>query len=181
MLAEIALYILDIARNSLDAGSTRVEISLTVTDNARVSFRIIDNGCGMDEDTLAHALVPGFSLSGISGRGYGLPTLKKAALDAFGSFSLRSFPGHGTCVEVSFCMDCALSPVLGDVEETVRLLVITNPGVDFLYTRNQNGRTASMDTASFREILGELYKPMQPEILTYIQDYLCQMRLSLLS
>ena len=182
MLADISLHILDIARNSLDAGASRVEITLCIIDSpSRISFEIRDDGCGMDEQTCEFALLPGYSTSGLSGRGYGLPSLKEAALASGGSFVLSSRVGQGTCVNASFDSASAACPPLGDVAQSVLLLITATPDVDFLYRIRHGMQEDSLDTAQLRGVLGEQYQPMRPELYAYIGDCLQNLSLSLLS
>lgn len=56
-MREISLHILDIARNSIEAGATIVEISVVEDSRAdRLEVVIRDNGAGMDPSHLEHAM-----------------------------------------------------------------------------------------------------------------------------
>ena len=58
-MKELSLNILDISQNSVKAGATRVDI--TVTESVKkdiVSIMIGDNGCGMSEDMLNAVIDP---------------------------------------------------------------------------------------------------------------------------
>ena len=59
-MKEIALYVLDIAQNSITANATVLEVALSETADA-ITFTIADNGKGMSPELLAQVsdLVPG--------------------------------------------------------------------------------------------------------------------------
>ena len=48
-MKELSLNILDVAKNSVRAGASLIEIALTLDEEAILTFAITDNGCGMEE------------------------------------------------------------------------------------------------------------------------------------
>ena len=50
-MKELSLNVLDIAKNSVKAGATLVEILLEETSST-LSMQILDDGCGMTEELL---------------------------------------------------------------------------------------------------------------------------------
>ncbi|WP_103679323.1 ATP-binding protein [Alkalispirochaeta sphaeroplastigenens] len=115
----LAHMILDLAQNSIEAGSSLVELSVAARGSIwHVEIR--DNGCGMDDAQKASALDPFYTEPGKHpGRrvGLGLPFLLQTVEQADGGYSLHSEKGRGT--RLSFFLDSAHvdSPPLGDLAE----------------------------------------------------------------
>ena len=78
-MKELSLNILDVAKNSTAAGATKVEISLELAESGILTISIIDNGCGMSEETLMGVTNPFYTTRKTRKVGMGLPLLKMAA------------------------------------------------------------------------------------------------------
>lgn len=66
-----------------------------------LTLSVIDNGAGMDDEVLAHALDPFFTTKrGAGGTGLGLSTVNGLAVRAGGKLSVHSRPGEGTRVDL---------------------------------------------------------------------------------
>jgi signal transduction histidine kinase len=90
----------NLLKNSLEAGSKRVDVSFT-RNGANVEMAITDNGAGMGPDLVKRALRGGFS-SKQSGTGLGL-SICRHLLGAHGAtFDLTSVAGKGTVVKSVF-------------------------------------------------------------------------------
>src|SRR5512146_791104 len=103
MLRELALHILDLAENSLNAGASLVTIEVTEdvpTDQLKI--RITDNGRGMDAESVQRATDPFFTTRTTRRVGLGLSFLKQAAEMCNGSMTIDSAPGQGTMVRATF-------------------------------------------------------------------------------
>ena len=76
---------------------------------ARVS--VIDDGQGMDEHTLSHALDPFFSAKPAGRRvGMGLPRAQQILIAHHGTLELRSTAGEGTVASFTLPLDCPSDP-----------------------------------------------------------------------
>ena len=65
---------------------------------------------------------------------------------------------------------------LGDITSTIHTLVVYHPDTDFVYQYRFNGRSFTMDTRQFRQILGDV--PFDtPEVSDYIREYLNENKL----
>jgi anti-sigma regulatory factor (Ser/Thr protein kinase) len=169
VMRDISLHVLDIANNSLAAGANVIEISVEedTKDNILV-VRIIDNGKGMDKETVKKAVDPFYTSRKTRKVGLGLPLLKASCDRCGGAFSIKSEPGKGTEIYASFQYDNIDRPPLGDMPETIFSLVILNPSIDFLYRHSYNGQVFTMDTRELKEVLQGL--PLNtPEVA----DWLC--------
>jgi hypothetical protein len=153
-MEDLALHILDIARNGAEAGATRVEI-LVDEDPASDTLRIVvtDHGRGMDADTAGRALDPFFTTRQTRVVGLGLPLLRQAAEAAGGGLRVTSEPGAGTRVEALFGLTHLDRAPLGDVETTVLVLMASHPDVDLDWTHRRGDREYSLAAADLRSAL----------------------------
>ena len=93
---------MELIRNAVraTAGRARVNLSASAPPPAgRVLLRVVDNGPGMDERTLASAFTPFFSHRRAGrGRGLGLPRARQAVQANGGRIWIESRPRKGTTV-----------------------------------------------------------------------------------
>ncbi len=153
-MEDLALHILDIARNSLDAGATRLEIALT-EDPANDSFviEVRDNGPGMDPEALARASDPFFTTRKARRVGLGLSLLYQAARAAGGGLTIESKPGAGTIVKATFRHGHMDRAPLGDIETTIGVLVAGQPNLELRFRHRVGEREYEIDTADIRAAL----------------------------
>jgi len=174
MMRELADNILDIAQNSISAGASLVEIDITVS-HARntVALCFKDDGCGMSKE-MAQAVCDPFTTTRKTRKvGLGLPLLKMTAQATGGEFAIDSEIGKGTTVSVSFGLDHIDRPPMGDVPGSLFTLVLMNPGIDFLFVCDYDGREFVFDTRMIRETVAPI--PLDnPEISAWIKDCLYQ-------
>ena len=80
MMRELADNVLDIAQNSVAAGASLLELTITVDEAADLITLIFsDNGCGMTEEQLAKLENPFFTTRKTRKVGLGIPFLKMLA------------------------------------------------------------------------------------------------------
>jgi predicted metal-dependent phosphoesterase TrpH len=153
-MEDLALHILDIARNGAEAGATRIEIRVE-EDAASDTLRIIvtDNGRGMDAETAGRAADPFFTTRRTRVVGLGLPLLRQAAEAAGGGLTVVSRAGMGTRVDAVFGFSHLDRAPLGDVETTVLVLLASHPDVDLDWTHRRGPREYSLATADLRAAL----------------------------
>jgi hypothetical protein len=133
MFEELSLHILDIAMNSITAQASVVQI--TIAEYARrdkLSIRILDNGRGMDEETLRRVLAGSVTTKRFRKKsiGLGLALLRQTAEMCSGEFHVRSTPRVGTTVMASMRLLHVDLPPLGDLNATILALCAANPAVD---------------------------------------------------
>ena len=146
-MEDLSLHILDIVENSIAALAKRVEIRID-EDQAKdlVSIEIKDDGKGMDEQTLKKALDPFFTTRTTRRVGLGLSLLAQAARDSEGTFDLSSCPDKGTTVNATFRLSHPDCKPMGDIGQTMKVLVTAHPGIDFLYEHKKDNSTYLYDT-----------------------------------
>src|SRR5215217_5006299 len=152
-MREIALHLLDIAENSATAESKN--ISIHVHEDLlhdRLTACIIDDGHGMDAETVQQVQDPFCTTRTTRSVGLGIPLLKLAAEMADGHFSLLSEPGKGTCVKAVFRHSHIDRMPLGDLSATFLTALISHPNIHwtFIYQitdKNGNSADFSFDDA----------------------------------
>ena len=176
-MTEISLNILDVAENSTRAGASLVTITVSADTAAdRLTVIIVDGGCGMTEEQVAHVTDPFFTTRTTRKVGLGVPFFKYAAESTGGSFTIQSQPGVGTTVTAVFVLSHIDRMPLGDISSTIHTLVVYHPDTDFRYIYEYDGKSFTLDTREFREILGDV--PFDtPEISSYIMEYLTENKL----
>ncbi len=170
-MQEISLNILDVTQNSITAGASLIGIDV-VTRGSELTVEIRDDGCGMTEEQAANVTDPFYTTRTTRRVGLGIPFFKMAAEMTGGSFSLRSQKGVGTTVTAVFDTSNIDCMPLGDIGETIFLLVTQNE-CDFVYHREIDGRSFTLDTRELREILGGI--PLsQPEVAAFVKEYIAE-------
>jgi len=167
---DLSLHILDLVENSVDAGATEVEITVTEDSvNDFLSLEISDNGRGMDAETMKTATDPFFTTKTVRKVGLGLPFLKQAAEECDGHFSLVSEKGKGTAVSASFKRSHIDRKPLGDIGATIIVLIAGNPGLDIIFTYKRDDYSYYLNTREIREDLEKI--PINlPEVLKLIKE-----------
>ncbi|NLY19091.1 MAG: sensor histidine kinase [Clostridiaceae bacterium] len=129
-MRELSLHLLDIAENSLSAGAATVNISLEYKPGV-LRFRVSDNGKGMEKEFLDKVTSP-FTTSRTTRKvGMGIPLLKNSAEITGGSFRIKSGLGAGTVVEADFITSSIDRIPIGNIDETMKALILSNPSQDF--------------------------------------------------
>lgn len=149
MMEDLSLHILDIAENSILAGATRILI--TINENEPRDFltiRVTDNGRGMPGTVRKRALDPFFTTKR-KRTGLGLPLLAQAAEQSGGSLTVESTPGRGTKVAARFRHSHIDRPPFTKMAETMTVLVLSHPEIDFRYLHRRNGKAFSFSGRRF--------------------------------
>jgi len=122
---DLSLHLLDIAYNSVEAGATRIRISLSYDAISKaLMLEVCDNGCGMTARVLAGVGDPFVTTKGRRPVGLGLPFLKHTCEQTGGSLQLDSKPGQGTTLSATLDMSHIDAPPLGDLSGTMQVLLV---------------------------------------------------------
>jgi len=151
-MEDLSLHILDIVENSIAAMAGRIEIRIDENRaNDLVTIEIKDDGNGMDEQALKKALDPFFTTRKTRRVGLGLSLLARAARDSEGTFDLSSSPGEGTTVKATFRLSHPDCKPMGDIGQTIQVLVVSHPEIGFLYEHKNENSTYRFDTREVRK------------------------------
>lgn len=169
-MRELSLNILDIVENSVKAEAKIVYIDVIAKDNV-LTISIKDDGKGMSEEFLSRVTDPYTTTRTTRKVGMGLPFLKMEAEMAGGTFDIRSKLGEGTTVTSTFAIDHIDRPPLGDLGETMSILISNGDEVDYVLHFVFNETDFVFDTRELKEQLDGV--PMdEPEVLLFIKNYI---------
>ena len=171
-MRELALHILDVLENSLEAGAGQIELAVD-EDAAADGLRIIvrDDGRGMDAETARRALDPFFTTRTTRHVGLGLPLLKAAAQGCGGNMVIHSQLGVGTKVVAEFELDHIDRAPLGDMHSSLLGALLSTSGADMAYRHRANENEFAFDTREMRAILGDI--PLaHPQVRNWLDDFL---------
>ena len=175
-MKDLSLNLLDIAENSVKAGASLTQLLITEQDGV-LTFRVVDDGCGMTEEVLRGVTDPFYTTRTTRKVGLGLPLLRMAAEQTGGSMEVASRhkdshpDNHGTEVTAVFHTDHIDCPPVGDLVATVTTLIQGHPDTDFHFVHDVDGKKVELDTRQLREILGEV-SLAEFEVLQWISGYL---------
>jgi len=138
-MRELSLHILDILQNSVEAGATRVE--LTIDEDLavdRLTITIEDNGRGIPPEKLPNLFDPFYTTRSTRHVGLGLPLLKAAAERCNGDVTLASEVGVGATLTATFQHSHLDRAPLGDLTGTL-LTFILGGACDLRYVHRVRG------------------------------------------
>lgn len=169
-MKDLSLHILDIAENSINAGATEIRIKIAEdTRENMLAIEVIDNGRGMDEETLKKVFDPFFTTKACKRTGLGLPLLAQSAKECGGDLTISTKEGAGTTITATFQHAHIDRKPLGDMSETMIVLIASHPDIDFIYEHTKNGRYYSLNTSLIRHELDGI--PMTaPAVIKFIKD-----------
>ena len=173
-MKELSLNILDVAKNSVSAGASLIEIHLIEDDNGWLTLAINDNGCGMSEDVLRGVTDPFYTTRTTRKVGMGLPLLKMAAEQTGGELAITSSVRKGesgTQLKATFDTKSIDFMPIGDIISTICILIAGSPDIDFDFKDISPKREVALKTAELREVLGDI-SLAEPEIQMWIKGYL---------
>lgn len=158
MHAYVCDYVTDLVQNAIEAGASRIELTITTTaDVIRVVIK--DNGKGMSEATLRKALNPFYSEAGKHDHrrvGLGLPLLQQAVDALEGSMAVTSEEGRGTEVDFTFNARHLDTPPMGCIPATVAGLMTFPGSFDLVLNRQTPAGAYEIARSDLIEALGSL-------------------------
>jgi hypothetical protein len=169
-MEDLSLHILDVVENSITAEASRIEVKISEdTRTNLLTVEMSDNGKGMSEELLDNATDPFYTTRTTRKVGLGIPLLTQSAMESNGDISVKSKIGEGTSIKATFQYDHIDRRPLGDIGQTMIILIMSNPDIDFLYEHRKNDRLYTLDTADIKKDLDGV--PINaPEVIKIIKD-----------
>jgi hypothetical protein len=170
MMKELSMHILDIAQNSVTAGAKNIALTVVEDMAANVfSFEITDDGCGMSEEMLRKVRDPFTTTRTTRKVGLGIPLLEQTCLQCGGRLDLESVLGKGTRLKAAMELGNIDRPPMGDIVNSIFLLIYSHPEIDFKYKHIYTGIVYELNTCEIREIAGDI--PLNdPEIAEWLKN-----------
>ncbi len=173
-MRELSLHILDLAQNSIAAQAKNVTIKINEDENGFFTFSIEDDGCGMSEEMLTRVRDPFVTTRKTRKVGMGIPFIDMVAQQCEGRLDLQSTLGKGTIIKAYFAKDNIDRPPLGNIVETIKVLLVGAPQIDLLFTYAKGEEKMQFNTQEVREILWDATDFANPEIYSWLEGYLTQ-------
>ena len=177
-MKELSLNILDIAQNSVSAGAKNITVSLSEDEKGILTLAITDDGKGMSPEMVRTVTDPFCTTRTTRKVGMGIPLLKMASEQAGGSLSIVSVSREvdpvncGTTVKATFDTTSIDFTPLGDVVDSMVVLIQGHPEIDYLFLHTTPNGEVRLDTKELRAVLGEDISLGEFEILAWIRDSL---------
>jgi anti-sigma regulatory factor (Ser/Thr protein kinase) len=171
---ELALHVLDILQNAVEAGANRVSLEISEDAGADLlTITVTDNGRGMDAAALARAADPFYTSRTTRHVGLGLPLWSAAAERTGGRMTIQSQPGAGTTVAASFRLSHPDRQPLGDITGTLLAFVLAERPVDLQYVHRSARGEFSFNTAEIRAALEDM--PISnPAVRRWLVEFLAE-------
>ncbi len=172
MMTDICAHLVDIVSNSAAAGAGNIHISISESRKEDLLIlKVIDDGRGMNPETVGLVMDPFFSTKKGHKVGLGVPLLKGTAETCGGAFSLTSEVGKGTSITASFKLTHPDLPPLGNLKDTFLTLTVSYPDLDFVFEYVTDNTNFILDTKDIRVQLDGI--PINhPEVITFLGKYL---------
>ena len=173
-MREIALHLLDIAENSVAAGSRNIHIDVMEDlQNDLLKVSVTDDGRGMDAETAKRVLDPFYTTRTTRKVGLGIPLLKLAAEQTEGGLSLETESGKGTRIEAHFQHSHIDRMPLGDVGTTFLTLLVSYPHIHWVFKYQTiaidgSTKTFELDDEEIKAVLGDM-SLTEPDVLKILR------------
>jgi hypothetical protein len=169
---------MDVAQNSVSADASLIGVDV-LENGEKLLIQISDNGRGMSLEQASRVTDPFYTTRTTRDVGLGVPLFKLAAEQTGGGLELTSELGKGTAVKASFNTGHIDMTPLGDINETIVLLITCNPAINFVYTREKDGRRFTLDTREVRDILGEDVPLSESDVAAWLREWLNENELTI--
>jgi len=174
-LLELSLHIIDIVENSVRAEADKINICIEEEIKRDfLTIKIKDNGNGMDRNLLKQALDPFTTTKENKKVGLGLSLLKEAAVRCGGDLMITSSPESGTELKADFIRSHIDRQPIGDIIETLIVLVTGYPQVDFFFSHRIDDKSIEWDTSRIHEQCGDIMRS-NPKVINFIKNDLRKM------
>jgi len=180
-MKEIVDHIIDIVNNSISAGAHNIIIDIheSIT-NDYLQISIIDDGIGIDDDTLKKITDPFFTTKKDKKVGLGISLLKYHAELTGGSFYIKSELNKGTEIKATFQLSHIDRQPMGDIAGTIILLITSHSNIHFIYNHQTDFGNFTLDTKEIKDIINDIItnNVMRISLKEYIEENLKKIRMS---
>jgi hypothetical protein len=173
-MRELSLHILDLAQNSIGAGAHNVNITINEDEAGFFTFSIADDGCGMSKEMVEAVRDPFVTTRKTRKVGMGIPFIDMVCQQCGGHLDINSVEEEGTTIKAYFAKDNIDRPPLGNIVESIKVLLVGAPWLDVVFTYQNGDKGFTFDTCQVREVLGDATDFTNPEVYTWIEGYLKQ-------
>jgi hypothetical protein len=176
---EISLHILDILQNSVEAGASRIELTIDEDLLADIlAITVADDGRGMDVATVQKVTDPFYTTRKTRHVGLGVPLLASAAEHCGGRLCIESQPGVGTTLTATFRHSHIDRAPLGNMVDTLLAFILAQPGplqrsIELMYRHRVDDRAFELDTAAIRQEL-EGVPFSHPDVRNWLREYIAE-------
>jgi anti-sigma regulatory factor (Ser/Thr protein kinase) len=154
---ELSLHILDLLENAVEAGASRIDLSIREDLQADwMVIEIADDGCGMRKELIEKVLDPFCTTRKTRHVGLGLPLFSEAARRCGGDLVIQSTPGKGTKVEATFRHSHIDRAPLGDMPAALLAILLSERPVDLDYCHQVGLREFRFDSSEIRKELEDV-------------------------
>ena len=171
-MLELSLHVLDILQNAIEAGASKIEITITEdVASDELVITVTDDGRGMDKEMIERVRDPFFTTRTTRAVGLGIPLLAANAELCNGRLIIESEPNKGTMVEATFQYAHIDRPPLGDMASTLLSVILSETKCNLSYQHRLGQKVFEFDTAEIRAELGGV--PLShPTVRRWLKDYI---------
>ena len=156
MHASLSDIIADVSANSIEAGASRIQVSVT-EKGGQIELKVVDNGKGMSPEIIARVFDPFYTEPGKHDArkiGMGLPFVKQTCDACGGSVDLKSEKGKGTTLCCTFQSDNIDLPPMGDLAAAVLSLFNFDGEFDLVFTHTKGTESYSISRLELKDAVG---------------------------
>ncbi len=167
-MRDLSMHITDIVQNSVRAKAKLVQLIIEEKGELLI-MTFIDDGTGMDKETVAKVSDPFFTSRTTRKVGLGIPLFKQNAELTGGYLEIKSELGKGTEVIAALGMHHIDRPPMGDLPSTVAMLMTGNPGVDLVFSYVKEKEEFVLDSREVKETLEGIDIGM-PQVTSFLKE-----------
>lgn len=170
-MREISLHILDLVQNSITATATEIRIELMENSQTDIfMLNIIDNGRGMTAEEISKVTDPFYTTRTTRSVGFGIPLFKATIESSGGRMHIESVPGKGTKISGWMQHSHLNRPPLGNIAETLQMLIMSNPEISFYYRHQVNEKVFEFNSQELSTFMNE-YNGIDFTKLSQMKNY----------
>ncbi|MCB5251304.1 MAG: sensor histidine kinase [Candidatus Cloacimonadales bacterium] len=176
-MQDLSLHLMDIIENSARAQCGLICITIGIDEVKNImSFEVVDDGVGMDEETLYSAQNPFYTSKSERKKkiGLGIPLFKENAERCNGVFKMESTLNKGTRLYAEFEYNHIDRMPLGTINDTLLSSIIGHSELDFFIKvfhifKDKQTKEFTLDTKEIKSELGDI--PITwPDVIMYLKD-----------